>query len=408
MKITAIHTITLSAFPNLLWVEVETDQGITGLGETYYGPEAVSGYIHETAAPYLLGKNPLTLDKHSQALDGYVGFNSISAEMRGASAIDIALWDIWGQLSGQPIYQLLGGQTHETIAVYNTCAGYGYNRKISSPEFNLHKQNTLDNAWGIAQHEEGPYEDIEAFHHRPGELAKSLLSEGITAMKIWPFDQFAGRYNGQWISPEDMEAGEKIFREIRETVGDQMEIALEMHAKWSLPAAKKIAARIDPYQPAWYEDPIKVDNIDSLLEFKRATATPVAASELLATRRQYLPLFEKRAVDIVIIDLVWCGGFSEAKKIATMAEAYHLPVTPHDCTGPVALTANAHFAVNLPNCFTAEFVRAYYSSWYKELVTDLPIIDRGRMTPTKTPGLGTKLQSNLHTRQGYQKRTSSL
>ncbi|TBL71057.1 mandelate racemase/muconate lactonizing enzyme family protein [Paenibacillus thalictri] len=408
MMITAIHTITLDEFPNLIWVQLETSEGITGLGETYYGPQAVSGYIHETAAPYLLGRNPLTIDLHAQALDGYVGFNSISAEMRGASAIDIALWDIFGQRAGLPIYQLLGGRTHDKVKVYNTCAGYGYNRKKVSPEFNLHDGQNLSEKHGVGIAEAGPYEDLDAFHHRPGDLARSLLAEGITAMKIWPFDQFAGPFNGQWISPEDLAKGVAVIREIRDAVGSKMEIALEMHAKWSLPAAKAIAAAVDPYGPVWYEDPVKPDNLDTWLEFARSTRTPVAGSELLATRRQYLPLFVKRAVDFVIVDLVWCGGFSEAKKIATMAEAYRLPVMPHDCTGPVALAANAHFAVNAPNCFTAEFVRAYYSSWYRDLATALPVIENGYLVPTETPGLGIKLHPVIETYPGYKKRSSFL
>lgn len=405
MRIQAIHTITISDFPNLLWVEIETDEGLTGLGETYYGAESVAGYIHETAAPYLLGKEALTIDRHAQALDGYLGFNSISAEMRGNSAIDIALWDLLGKKTGQPIYQLLGGKTHARMRLYNTCAGYGYNRKRTSAEFNLHQGS--DEKWGIGQAEQGPYEDIDAFHHRPADLARNLLSEGITAMKIWPFDQYADRYNGQWISPEDLESGVKIFEAIRQAVGYRMEIALEMHAKWSLPASKVIARAIDPYRPMWYEDPVKPDNLDTWLEFKRSTPTPVAGSELLATRRQYLPLLEKRAVDFVIIDLVWCGGFSEAKKIASMAEAYRIPVTPHDCTGPVALTANMHFAINMPNCVTAEYVRAYYTSWYQELVTELPIVTDGFIYPLEKPGLGILLKDSLRHRPDYRRRTSS-
>lgn len=408
MRVQAIHTIRLSEKPNLLWVELETDEGLVGLGETYYGPEAVEGYIHETVAPYLLGKDALTIDLHAQALDGYVGFNSISVEMRGNSAIDIALWDLFGQKTGQPIYQLLGGKTHQQIKLYNTCAGYGYNRKRMNPQFNLHGKSGLDHAWGIDFAEKGPYEDLEGFLHRPADLARSLLAEGITMMKIWPFDQFAGRYNGQWIAPEDIAQGVHIFQQIRDAVGYQMEVALEMHAKWSLPAAKAIAQAIDPFKPMWYEDPIKPDNLDTWLEFKRSTPTPVAGSELLATRRQYLPLFEKHAVDVAIVDLVWCGGITEARKIASMAEAYRLPVTPHDCTGPVALAVNIHFAANVPNCFTAEFVRAYYSSWYADLVTDLPPIEQGYIRPLESPGLGLRLKDSLAQAPGYRRRTSSL
>jgi galactonate dehydratase len=408
MKITGITTLWLDQFPNICWTQVKTDTNLIGLGETYFGPEAVSSYLHETVAPYLLGKDPLTIDKHSQALDGVVGFNSISAEMRGNSSIDMALWDIFGQSTGLPIYQLLGGLTHEKVKVYNTCAGYSYNSEKTSPDFNLHTKDNLNDVWGIGKNALGPYEDIEAFHNRPGELARSLLSENISAMKIWPFDQFADRYNGQWIDPEDLEKGVRIFREIREAVGDRMEIALEMHMKWSLPAAKRIAAAVEPYQPLWFEDPIKADNLDILAEFARSTRIPLAASELLATRRQFIPLLEKRAAGILIVDISWCGGISEAKKIATMAEAYHIPVAAHDCTGPVSLMANSHFSMNVPNLFMAEFVRAYYSTWYRDLVTELPRIENGYMYPSHLPGLGTRLKAELFEREDAHTRTSLL
>jgi L-alanine-DL-glutamate epimerase-like enolase superfamily enzyme len=129
MKIAAIETIGLKEFPNLLWVQLHTDAGIVGLGETFYGVAAVAAYIHETAAPYLLGKDPLQIDKHSRHfLNHYLGFKSVGAEMRGASAVDIALWDIFGQVTGQPIYQLLGGKSRERVRAYNTCAGYQYVR----------------------------------------------------------------------------------------------------------------------------------------------------------------------------------------------------------------------------------------------------------------------------------------
>ena len=112
MKITAIETINLDEFPNVLWVHVHTDEGIIGLGETFYAVEPVIAHIHQTLAPYLLGKDPLTIDKHSrQFLNNYLGFKSVGAEMRAASAVDIALWDILGQVTKQPIYQLLGGAT---------------------------------------------------------------------------------------------------------------------------------------------------------------------------------------------------------------------------------------------------------------------------------------------------------
>ena len=129
LKITALETIRLEEFPNLLWLQVHTDEGLIGLGETFFGPRAVAAYIHESAAPRLLGQDPLLIDRHSRMLlDGYLGFSGSGAEMRGLSAIDIALWDIFGQAVGKPIHQCLGGLARESIRTYNTCAGYRYVR----------------------------------------------------------------------------------------------------------------------------------------------------------------------------------------------------------------------------------------------------------------------------------------
>ena len=131
MKISAIETIRIDEFPNLLWVQVFTDDGIIGLGETFYGPGAAEAHIHETIAPMILNEDPLLISKHHSKLIGYVGFSGASAEQRGRSAIDVALWDIWGQATDQPIHQLLGGAVRDDIRVYNTCAGYRYVRKSS-------------------------------------------------------------------------------------------------------------------------------------------------------------------------------------------------------------------------------------------------------------------------------------
>src|SRR3712207_221598 len=124
MKVVQVDTLRLDEFPNILFVQVRTDEGPAGLGETFFGARAAEAYIHETAAPYLLGKEALCIDRHAKELYGYLGYGSSGAETRGNSAIDIALWDLFGKATDQPIYQLLGGPSRATIRTYNTCAGY--------------------------------------------------------------------------------------------------------------------------------------------------------------------------------------------------------------------------------------------------------------------------------------------
>ncbi len=400
MKITAVETIQLAEFGNLLWVQVHTDEGLVGLGETFFGADAVAAYIHESAAPQLLGKDPLRIDEHSHVLRAtYVGFSGSGVEMRGLSAIDIALWDIFGQATGQPIHQLLGGLSRERIRTYNTCAGYGYVRS---------KLNQITGQWqpkgAVA---EGPYEDFEAFLTRADELAHSLLEQGITGMKIWPFDDYAEASKGCYISGPDLERGLEPFRKIRKAVGNRMDVMVELHSLWNLPTAKRIMAALEEIAPFWFEDPIRMNNADALAELARSTRVPITASETLATRYAYREFIGRGAIGIVMPDLSWIGGISEARKVASYAEAHHLPIAPHDCTGPVVYTASVHLALNAPNALIQESVRSFYTGWYKEIVTDLPRMAEGHVYPMSGPGLGTRLLPDLVKRPDARVRRST-
>ena len=386
MKITAIDTIQLAEFPNLLWLHLHTDEGLMGLGETFFGPDAVAAYIHETAAHRLLGQDPLAIDRHSRTLlDNYLGFSGSGAEMRGLSAIDIALWDLFGQVTDQPIHQLLGGLARPKIRTYNTCAGYRYVRQ---------SVGQLTDNWGL-EGEEGPYEDLDAFLHRADELAASLLEQGITGMKIWPFDYAAEASGGLYISPQDLRQALEPFRKIRNAVGDRMDIMVELHSLWTPRPVKQIFRALEEFDPFWFEDPIKMNNFDALAELAASTHVPICASETIATRPVFREMMAKQATGIVMLDLSWVGGISEAKKIATMAEAHQLPVAPHDCTGPVVLIASLHVSLNATNALIQETVRAFYTGWYRELVTELPEIKDGYVHPMSGPGLGTKLLPDI-------------
>lgn len=387
MRITGLETITCAAFPNYLWVRVLTDEGLIGLGETMFEPESVAACIHGHVARHLLGRSPLEIDRHStQLMLGYGGFASHGAEMRAASAIDVALWDILGQLTGQPIYQLLGGASRDKVRVYNTCAGYAYFRPVS-------RRGLAD--WAVQGQAAGPYEDLEAFQHRADELAHDLLAEGYGAMKIWPFDVFAHAGEGHHIGLEDLKRGLEPFEKIRRAVGDRIEVMLEMHSLWTLPAATRIARAVEAYAPFWLEDPMRMNNFMALAELARSTPVPITASETMATRWSFRELMAQGAARYIMFDVGWVGGLSEAKKVATMAEAHHLPVAPHDCTGPVVWTASCHLTTNLTNAVFQECVRAYFSGWYREVVTELPAVRDGFVTCPPGAGLGTRLSDDF-------------
>ena len=389
MKIIQVDTLRLQEFPNVLWVEIRTDAGIVGLGETFLGTRAVEAYLHETAAPYLLGRDPLRIEQHATALTGYVGYAGSGAETRGRSAVNIALWDILGQVTGQPLYQLLGGASREDIAIYNTCAGYRYIRE--RPE------QRVDN-WGLGADDSGPYEDLAAFLNRADELAVDLLGQGITTMKIWPFDPYAEASGGASIAPEDLDRGLEPFRKIRSAVGSAMNIMVELHGLWSLPAAKRIVHALEEFEPFWLEDPIRPDNLDALAELARTTHVPLAVGETLSGRQAFHELLTRGAAGIPIVDPGWVGGITEAQKVSALAATFNVNIAFHDCTGPVVLVVGTHLSIHAPHALLQETVRAFYTSWYGELVTELPPISGGRIRALDGPGLGTALRPDVRRR----------
>jgi galactonate dehydratase len=395
LRIIRIETIRLPEHPHTLWVQVHSSGGRVGLGETYYLPGAVEAAIHEWAAPLLLGQSFLDRERHWQNLFSYANFFGFAgAEMRAISALDIALWDLQGQAMGQPIHALLGGQTRESIPIYNTC--------VNTPK----------------------YGDQDGFLQRPGELATSLLDQGIRQMKVWPWDRFAPQLRssqatgpagwsaigppGHWLSAEDLKRGLWTVSEIRKAVGDRMEIAIEGHSRWDLPAALKIARALEPFDVCWMEDMIQPDAAGDLARLVKETRIPQCASERLISRFAYRDILEQKAAHIVMLDLVWTGGITEAVKIAALADTYHLPVAPHDCTGPVNVFASLHLCAAAPNAMVMETVRGFIEGAYLDLVTPAVPIREGRAGFPTSPGLGCTLRPELLARSDLKVRRSGF
>ena len=388
MKITQVETLRLGEFPNIIWVRLHTDEGLVGLGETFMGAAAVEAYLHEWVAPKLLGQDPLAIESRNRDITGYLGWRGSGVETRGNSAVDIALWDIFGKAANMPIHTALGGKSRDSIRIYNTCAGYQYVRSATN-------QTTAN--WGLGK-KQGPYEDLEGFLNNAGELAQSLLSEGITAMKIWPFDMAAEKSHGQYISNADLETALEPFKKIRDAVGNQMDIMVEFHSLWRLPMAQKIARALKPFNTFWHEDAIRMDSLDLLKQYARDCEALICASETLSYKWGFKDYLQTGVAGVAMLDLSWCGGLSEARKIAAMADAWQLPVAPHDCTGPVVWAASTHLSLHAPNALVQESVRAFFTGWYKELVTELPVVENGMISLNNKPGLGLELLPDLHKR----------
>lgn len=386
--VTALRTIRIAERPNLIWLQVETDDGLVGLGESFRGAQAVEAVLHETVAPWLIGRDAQHIAAVSrQLMNPYLGFNSSSAEIRAASAVDIALWDLAGQRQNVPVYIALGGGVRQSIPVYNTCAGYA---------FNTGAQRRL--VLGQEQ-AAGPYDDQVAFMRDAGALAESLLAEDFSAMKIWPFDSYAASSGGNTISLADLKAGLEPFRKIRHAVGDRIEVMCELHSLWGTHAAARICRALEDYGVFWIEDPIfKMDDAPALLDLRRQTGASICGSETLAGAKTFRNLLAADAMDVVMLDLAWCGGFSEARKIAALAEMHAKPLAPHDCTGPIALMAGLHLALHAPTAIFQEVVRATLATWYQDLVDVLPVLKGGQALAPTGAGLGTRLKPEVRLR----------
>lgn len=366
MKITKIDTLQVPEHPHIIWVRIHTDEGIVGYGETTPRTTSVQRVIHDIAAGMLIGENPLEIEKLWHDLfralhyHGYAG-----SEMRAVSAIDMALWDILGRASQQPIYRLLGGKVRNKIPIYNTCVT------------------------------NGEYTDQEMFMERPGELAKELLDQGISGMKIWPFDDYSIKTRGHGISTEDLKNGISVIEKIRSAAGNKMDIALEGHACWDLPTAIRIARALEEYDLMWLEDMIPAEHPQTVRQLRESTSIPLSVSERLFTRFQFLPYMEQKAVDYVMPDICWVGGITEIIKIADLASTYHLSITPHNCGGPIQTAAYMHCCSHSDNVFKLETVRSFYNSFFSELVTVSPVIKDGYLHVSDEPGLGTELSPNV-------------
>jgi L-alanine-DL-glutamate epimerase-like enolase superfamily enzyme len=282
---------------------------------------------------------------------------------------------------------MLGGLSRDNIPIYNTCAADGYNWKASSLSRSAGPVNLKT--------KKSSYDDLELQSQNPGELALSLLDEGISAMKIWPFDEFAFPTKGQMISMTNLKTGVDRIEKIRKAVGNKIDIMLEYHSLWQLAPALKIAREVDEFNVFWHEDPINMAHLKDLAEFRSKIKAPVAGSEALGTALWYRDALALNAIDYMHYDLGWIGGISEAIKISGIAHANNRMMCPHDCTGPVVWIANLHLSLAFSNSMILESVRAYYNGFYKNLVNHLPKIEKGLAFPMDGIGLGTELQDSL-------------
>jgi len=368
MKITAIESLQWAEYPRLLVVRVHTDSGIIGVGETVDKVHGSKGALHGTVAPLVLGQDPLDIEGIWRfVFDNIMYHGYAGAELRALSALEVALWDILGKHYNAPLYHLIGGRIRDAIPTYNTCIGAG----------------TYSSDYALWHDDHGK---------RAGELAQSLLNDGISAMKIWPFDPFSERSWGQHITLDEVEQGLGAVRSIREAVGNTMEIGIESHFRWNRFSVERIARALEPYNMMFIEDPIAATNVDEIKAFAQRTSIPVIGSELLMTRWQVREWLEKHTSQILMTDPVWNGGIGETCRMASMAEAFGVPLVLHNVAGPFCQAACLHIAAHIPNLFYVESVRAFYRTYFPIIGDYAPLVSNGHFPLPEGPGLGVNLR----------------
>jgi galactonate dehydratase len=197
------------------------------------------------------------------------------------------------------------------------------------------------------------------------------------------------------ISRDDLERAMKPLRQLREHVGSKLEIMVDGHGFFMMPAALRIADALREVQPLWLEDILKTDNIEAIADFRRQSRLPISASEMLLARADFARLLEVKGADYVMIDPTWAGGISETVRLAHLAQAYNVPATMHDCTGPLTLFAGLHVNAAVPGCCFQETVRAHIRTVYKELIEPNVVIANGYAELPRGPGLGTRINPDL-------------
>jgi galactonate dehydratase len=362
LKITHIETLLVFAgWRNWVLVTMDTDQGITGVGEaTLEGREkAVVGAI-EDLARYLLGKDPFRIEEHWFTLyrtGVWIGPVTLTA----LSALEIAMWDIVGKVMGQPIYNLLGGQMRERVRVYA-------------------------NGWYFGARTPAEF----------AERAGQTVERGFSAIKFDPFGQAF-----LTISNEGLEEAVERVAAVRRAVGPKVDLLIEAHGRFFVGDAIRVAHRLEPFDCYWYEEPVPPDNLDALAEVTRHSPIMVVTGERCFTRFQHAELLPRQAARVIQADVIHAGGILETKKIAAMAEAWHTMIAPHNPNGPVATAATLQTVAGLPNFLILEMLVAD-PPWREDLIREKFEIQDGYLAIPDRPGLGVTLNHDAIAKHPYQ------
>ena len=372
MKVTELKTMVVEAEKPYIggkyffFLELLTDEGITGIGERIAGSsysnhlkdlKSQVSLIEEFVGQFVIGENPLNIELIWDKMYGTrhdLRHPSLYATPV-ISAIDMALWDIVGKVANQPIYNLLGGKYHEKLRAYAYMP-----------------------SGGLIEHPE-----------KAGDVAAQLLEEGNSACKI---DPFMPLHPIRDIPLWEIENAAKIFESIRDTVGNKLEVGIGTHGQLTTYSAIRVADFLEPYHPFWFEEPVMPENMDEMARVAAHTSIPIATGERLVTKYEFAQLLEKQAAQILQLDVGQCGGITESKKIASMAEAHYAVIAPHMYCGPVAAAAAIQIDTCSPNFLIQE---ANQGPLHKKIFKDPLVFENGYIIPPTGPGLGIEFDEEV-------------
>ena len=356
LKITGARTIVVGApWRELTFVELLTDRGLVGVGEVRMvnKTSTLVACLEELAPRYVIGSDPFDVER--------LAWNILRADygrpeeitQSALAAFEVACWDLMGQALGVPIWKLLGGRMRDRVPAYA-------------------------NGWYQADR------DPKAI----GRLARKVVERGYRALKLDPFGSASAE-----IAAPDRRVAVDILAAVREAVGRDVQIMVEMHGRFTPSTAVKVATLLEPYEPEWIEEPVPCENPKAMARVRAATNLPIATGERAHTPEDIRPFIEDGLMDIVQVDLTHFGGLLAMKRLAGWADAYSLLMAPHNVCGPVGTMANLHFAVSTPNYKVLEHFNDFADPWVQDLVDHPPRVDEadGCFAVPERSGLGLRL-----------------
>lgn len=374
MKITDLETFVVGTPPphwgGQFWVfcKLTTDSGIVGYGEAYavpFDPYITEQMIRDVYQRFFEGESPFHIEKLWRRVysAGYTQRPDVSM-MGVLSALEMACWDINGKETGQPVYNLLGGQVHERLRTYT----YLY------PE-------------------EGDQTDVYKDADLAAERAVEVMNQGFTAVKFDPAGPYSA-FDPRQPSLERLDISENIVKRVREAVGDRCDILFGTHGQFTSSGALRLAKRLEKYDPLWFEEPTPPDSEHEMAKLAAKTSIPIATGERLCTKYEFARVLRSGAASIIQMALGRVGGLLEGKKIAGMCEVYYAQIAPHMYCGPISAMADIQLSTCTPNFLIQESIKTM-GGFHAEIVKQPIRVEEGYIIPPTEPGLGIELNEEV-------------